>query len=170
MKTFQRSPYIVLGYYQFLRFTVLTFGRLLGILVVTAFLSATVSAQTYWPPEHMPYYNGANPRPDLIPRGLYNAWVPYRKAYNRPSYLGGFAAHVIEPTSQEAMSWKENHENGYYKTHCPTPIKHYYYPKPWEVLNTGARPSGEASNSQFSGENTTNDLVPENPNPSVQRY
>lgn len=129
----------------------------------------SANAQDVWP-RHYPPYNGANPRPDFFPRTLYNAWTPYRKAYNRPSYLGGLIAHTIEPSSQEAMSWEENQANGMYRTHCPTPIRMYYHPKPWEVLNTGVRASGEKKDDQFKPEEQTNDLVPENPEPAVQRY
>lgn len=142
---------------------------LVAVLYAVAGSAATANAQDIWP-RHYPPYNGANPRPDLLPRGLYNAWVPYRKAYNRPTYVGGLLAHTIEPSSQEAMSWEENHANGYYHTHCPTPIRLYYYPKPWEVLNTGVRPSGENLNDQFRPQQEVNDLIPENPDPAVQRY
>ena len=39
------------------------------------------------------------------------------------------------------MSWQENYCAGNYdKHHTPPMYKTYYYPKPWEVLLTGARP------------------------------
>ncbi len=144
-------------------------GLVCFLSLASVFNVEPAGAQEYWP-RHYPPYNAANPRPDLLPRGLYNAWVPYRAAYNRPTYLGGLAAHVIEPTSQEAMSWEENVVRGYYGTHCPTPVRTYYYPKPWEVLLTGPRPSGENSDQELTVEPKDNDLVPENPNPAVQRY
>ncbi len=86
-----------------------------------------------------------DPRSDILPHPLYDAWVPYRKEYNRPRYVGGWLAQKIEPTSQEAMAWEENHRWGMYRTHhCPTAIPHYYYPKPWEVIPTGARRNASA--------------------------
>ncbi len=129
------------------------------------------SSQAYGQTIHQKFdqhYNPYDPRPDLLPRVIYDAWVPYRKAYNRPTFLGGYAAHVIEPSSLEAMSWEENHARGYYKTHCPTPIRGYYYPKPWEMLETGPRPSleGDATASQTPPVS----LTPENPSPAIQRY
>ena len=84
-------------------------------------------------------YDPADQRPDLLPHPIYNAWVPYRAEYNRPRFVGGYLAYKFEPTSQEAMSWKENYCNGMYGTHCPTPIARYYYPKPWEALDVGPR-------------------------------
>jgi hypothetical protein len=80
-----------------------------------------------------------DPRPDLLPHPLYNMWSPYRADFNRPRYVGGYLAYKLSRTSQEAMSWKENHDAGRYGTHCPTPVKLYYYPKPWEVLPVGSR-------------------------------
>ena len=137
-------------------------------IIATAFTAGTkVSADEYWP-RHYPPYNGANPRPDLLPRGLYNAYVPYRKAYNRPTFLGGYAAHVIEPSSQEAMSWEENRTLHRYRTHEPTPIKSYCYPKPWEVLETGPRPAG--GEKIYDPQISPAELVPENPDPAIQRF
>lgn len=81
------------------------------------------------------------PRADLWSYPLYNAWVPYRKEMNRPRYIGGYIAHKIEPTSQEAMSWCEHHANGSYHCHKPGYVKMYYYPKPWEVLPIDPRPA-----------------------------
>ena len=80
-----------------------------------------------------------DPRPDLIAHPLYSNWTSYRAENNRPSYVGGWMAYHLSRTSQEAMSWQENHCNGTYHTHCPTPVRMYYYPKPWEVLPVGAR-------------------------------
>lgn len=86
-----------------------------------------------------PYTDAADMRPDILPHPIYNAWVPYRSAYNRPRFVGGYLAYKIEPTSQEAVSWKENYCAGMYGTHQPTPIKHYNYQKPWEALDIGPR-------------------------------
>ena len=80
-------------------------------------------------------------RADLWGYPLYNAWVPYRKEMNRPRYIGGYIAHKIEPTSQEAMSWCEHHANGSYHCHKPGYVKMYYYRKPWEVLPIDPRPA-----------------------------
>lgn len=80
-------------------------------------------------------------RPDLWSWPVYNAWVPYRKEMNRPRFIGGYIASKIEPTSQEAMSWREHHAEGAYRDHRPGYVKTYYYPKPWEVLPIDPRPA-----------------------------
>lgn len=80
-------------------------------------------------------------RSDLWGWPIYNAWVPYRKEMNRPRYVGGYIASKIEPTSQEAMSWREHHAEGAYRDHRPGYVKTYYYPKPWEVLPIDPRPA-----------------------------
>jgi hypothetical protein len=67
--------------------------------------------------------------------------VPYRKIYNRPRYLGGYLASKIEPTSQEAMAWRDNVNAGLYGSGCKTRAPLYYFPKPWEALEIGARPN-----------------------------
>jgi hypothetical protein len=87
------------------------------------------------------HFNPADPRPDFLPRTLYNAWVPYRAEYNRPTRIGGHIAAVISPTSQEAMSWHIHHANGDYRCKRPGYVPIYNYPKPWEVLPTLARPN-----------------------------
>ena len=93
--------------------------------------------------DHYAHFNPADPRPDFFRWPLYNAWVPYRKAYNRPTYVGGHVAAVIEPTSQEAMAWRIAKDKGDYKCNRPGYIPTYYYPKPWEALETEAR-SGDS--------------------------
>jgi hypothetical protein len=95
------------------------------------------------PPERPTFNHTADPRPNILPDWVYNHRVPYRLEYNRPPYHVGKAMYyVISPTSQEAMSWKENLDDGRYNGHnCPPVYKGYYYPKPWEVLNTGPRPN-----------------------------
>jgi hypothetical protein len=90
---------------------------------------------------HEAHFNPANPRPDVLPRTHYNAWVPYRLEYNRPTYFGGHLASVIEPSSQEAMSWCQHKANGDYHCHRPGSIPIYNYPKPWEALSIDARPA-----------------------------
>jgi hypothetical protein len=81
-----------------------------------------------------------DPRPNILP----NPWenhVEYRRAYNRPTYLGGWLAHKVSRTSQEALVWEENVEAGNYdRWHMPPMYKRYFAPKPWEVLKTGPRP------------------------------
>jgi len=86
-------------------------------------------------------FHTADPRPDILPHPFYNAHTEYRRAYNRPRFLTGWLAAQIEPTSQEAMVWYENLQDGNYdRKHTPPVYKRYYYPKPWEVLQTGPRP------------------------------
>ncbi len=101
------------------------------------------------PPERPNLNHTADPRPNILPNELYNFHVPYRLRYNRPQYHVGKAMyHVISPTSQEAMVWKENVDAGRYDGHhCPPMYKGYYYPKPWEILNTGPRPNFSTVNS-----------------------
>jgi hypothetical protein len=99
------------------------------------FLASHCQAQVHRP------YDPADPRPDLIPHPLYESWVPYRKIYNRPRYLGGYLASKIEPTSQEAMAWRDNVNAGLYGSGCKTRAPLYYFPKPWEALEIGARPN-----------------------------
>lgn len=64
---------------------------------------------------------------------------PYRERMNRPRYFTGWLSYVIEPTSQEAMSWHENVHRGSYKNHAGRCEPMYFYPKPWEVLTIGPR-------------------------------
>jgi hypothetical protein len=82
-----------------------------------------------------------DPRPDILPHPFYYAHTEYRRAYNRPRFIPGWIAAQIEPSSQEAMVWYENLQAGRYdEKHMPPVYKTYYYPKPWEVLQTGPRP------------------------------
>ncbi|HBE66778.1 MAG TPA: hypothetical protein DDW52_01385 [Planctomycetaceae bacterium] len=82
-----------------------------------------------------------DPRPDILVHPIYDAYVPYRKEYNRPRYLGGWIASKIAPSSQEAMVWRDNLNAGRYEhKHCPPMYRRYFAPKPWEVLTIGARP------------------------------
>ncbi len=89
------------------------------------------------------YLDPAQQRRDIFPHRLWNAWPEYRAVYNRPRFVGGAIAHVVEPTSQEAMAWKINKDNGNYKNHRGRWVPQYNYPKPWEALNTKARPDFE---------------------------
>lgn len=95
------------------------------------------------PPERPTFNHTEDPRPNILPDWIYNHRVPYRLQYNRPPYhMGKSLYYVISPTSQEALSWKENLDECRYEGHnCPPVYKSYYYPKPWEILNTGPRPT-----------------------------
>ena len=85
------------------------------------------------------YLDPAQQRQDLLPHTLWNAIPEYRQVYNRPRYVSGYLANKIEPSSQEAMAWRTNYCNGNYANHSGPYVPHYYYPKPWEALNTRAR-------------------------------
>lgn len=89
-----------------------------------------------------------DPRPDILPSWLLDCTAgEYRRIYNRPRYVNGWLAHVVEPSSQEAMVWCEAKQMGLYqKPHQPAMYKQYYVPKPWEILNTGPRPDYAKSN------------------------
>ncbi len=65
--------------------------------------------------------------------------MSYRRRYNRPTYIGGKIAYWIAPSSQEAMAWHDATHRCFYKNHRPRIEKHFFYPKPWEVLRIGAR-------------------------------
>lgn len=85
------------------------------------------------------YLDPALQRPDIFSHHVWKSWPEYRAVYNRPRYVGGHLASIVEPSSQEAMAWKENVCNGNYEN-CRGPyVPHYYYLKPWEALNTKAR-------------------------------
>ncbi len=115
-------------------------AKLAMISALTLPVSTTLEAA---PPERPTFNHTADPRPNILPDWIYNHHEPYRLQYNRPTYHVGKAMYyVISPTSQEALSWKENLDEGRYNGHhCPPVYKGYYYPKPWEVLNTGPRPT-----------------------------
>lgn len=82
-----------------------------------------------------------DPRPDILAHPFYDSRPEYRREYNRPRYWSGKLAYHMSRTSQEAMAWQENYCAGNYACPDMAPLcKHFYYPKPWEGLNTGARP------------------------------
>jgi hypothetical protein len=112
--------------------------RLRTSLVVTVCIAV---CSTVFAGDHEAHFNPAEPRPDFSSHRVYNAWVPYRKVYNRPTYIGGRIAAVIEPTSQEAMSWRIHNANGDYECGRPGCIPMYNYPKPWEVMAIHPRPN-----------------------------
>jgi hypothetical protein len=98
------------------------------------------------------YLDPAMQRQDIFAHRVWNAWPEYRAVYNRPRYVGGHIAHIVEPTSQEAMAWKSNKDNGNYANHRGRCVPLYYYPKPWEVLNTRARPDFAAQDNLATGQ------------------
>lgn len=107
-----------------------------GMLCVCVFAASSTMAA-----ERITFKKTCDPRPDILPHPIYDAHTEYRRAHNRPRYLTGWLASKIAPSSQEAMVWHENVCKGRYETHHAPPVyKRYFYPKPWEVLATGARP------------------------------
>lgn len=84
--------------------------------------------------------NTCDPRPDILPYWLHDWYQDYRSLYNRPRYLPGKIAHMIEPSSQEAMVWHESKQMGLYQgKNCPPAYKRYFYARPWQILQTGPR-------------------------------
>lgn len=79
------------------------------------------------------------PRIDVIPPLGNNLPLSHSARYNRPGYVTGKIAYWIAPSSREAMSWQRAYQLGYYADHAPRMVTHYCFPKPWEVLGTGAR-------------------------------
>ena len=86
------------------------------------------------------YLDPAIQRPDFFPHAISKSIPEYRQEYNRPRYWPGWIAYKIEPSSQEAMAWQTNYCNGNYKNRSGAFVPTYYYPKPWESLNTQPRP------------------------------
>lgn len=116
----------------------------LGFFGMVGWASDEVFAQVHQPHQSQlfsgTYLDPAIQRPDIIPGFLARNLPEYRRTYNRPRYLPGEFLHYFEPTSQEAMAWESNVRNGNYRNHRGGTIPIYNYPKPWEVLNTRARP------------------------------
>lgn len=105
-------------------------------------LSGFLLASSTWaaPPERLTLNHTEDPRPNILPDWIYNHHVPYRLVKNRPRYYSGKLMHYIAPSSLEALAWQENLDRGYYDSHhCPPLVKGYFYPKPWEAMNTGPR-------------------------------
>ncbi len=112
-----------------------------SLLLIVACASTATKDSSLRASERPTLNHTADPRPDILPHPFYYAHTEYRRAYNRPRYTTGWIADKISRTSQEAMVWQENVEAGRYDgKHCPPVYKTYYYPKPWEVLQTGPRP------------------------------
>lgn len=113
----------------------------MSIKTVSGLLLLLASSSIIQASERPTFNVTRDPRPDILPHPFYYAHTEYRRAYNRPRFVPGWIAAQIEPTSQEAMVWYENLQRGRYDgKHCPPLYKTYYYPKPWEVLQTGPRP------------------------------
>ncbi len=86
------------------------------------------------------YLDPAIQRPDIFPHIIWNSIPEHRRVYNRPRYGTGKLLFHLEPTSQESMAWETNVRNGNYRNHAGPYVPMYWYPKPWEALNTRARP------------------------------
>ena len=104
-----------------------------------------VQAQTPHVPHSPQWFSGtyldpAIARQDILPHAIVSRIPEHRQVYNRPKYYPGKIAHAIEPSSQEAWGWYVNRVNGNYRKHAGRCVATYYYPKPWEVLNTAPRP------------------------------
>lgn len=112
-----------------------------SLLLLAVCAPTGIKSSVTWASERPTLNHTADPRPDILPRPFYYAHTEYRRAYNRPRYTTGWIADKIAPTSQEALVWQENVQAGRYNgKHCPPVYKTYYYPKPWEALQTGPRP------------------------------
>lgn len=117
--------------------------RILGMILASLFANAAITNLATAQDPH-PYLSGswldpAKTRPNFFPRTIINSIPEYRQVYNRPRYVPGWIAHVIEPSSQEAMAWETNYCNGNYQNHRGPCIPMYMYAKPWESLNTCGR-------------------------------
>lgn len=85
------------------------------------------------------YLDPAIQRHDFFPHTISRSIPEYRQVYNRPRNFTGWIAYKIEPSSQEAMAWQTNHCNGNYQAKTGAFVPMYWYPKPWESLNTHGR-------------------------------
>jgi len=122
------------------RFAIMAIRRFLAVLSVSAMTVAWCT--TCFGGDHLSgtYLDPALQREDIFSHHIWRSTPEYRQVYNRPRYVSGYIAYKIEPSSQEAMAWKTNYCNGNYANHRGPSVPYYYYPKPWEVLNTRARP------------------------------
>ncbi|MBX3422988.1 MAG: hypothetical protein KF752_15645 [Pirellulaceae bacterium] len=117
---------------------VVALGRGLGVLVAFGALACSASYAAERPTFNK---NTCDPRPDILPERWLDCWDDYRSNHNRPRHFSGWLAHVIEPSSQEAMVWCEAKRLGLYQTkHSPPLCRRYMLPKPWEQLQTGPQP------------------------------
>lgn len=110
-----------------------------AVLALLAFILSGFAAAHHpdWENQRVtPYIDLIGPMGNRLPPG-------YRRKYNRPTYLGGKVMYWIAPSSQEAMAWHHASHSGAYqhdKKHQRYE-RHYFYPKPWEMLKIGARRS-----------------------------
>ena len=118
---------------------------ILPLLVLSAGVTVTV-AQAHHPDRAK---QPVRPRIDCIGPIGNNLPPSYRRVYNRPTNLGGKIAYWIAPTSQEAMAWHRAKHRGAYARHLPRQEQYYFYPKPWESLQIGPRPTREATNAAY---------------------
>ncbi|MFO0014651.1 MAG: hypothetical protein ACK553_18100 [Planctomycetota bacterium] len=120
-------------------------GSILGLAVLASAEAFGEGPHAHSHPRPIQWFSGtyldpAIPRPDLFPRVVWNNIPEHRQVYNRPRYGTGKFLYHFEPTSQEAMAWETNVRNGNYRNHRGASVPMYWYPKPWEALNTRARP------------------------------
>ena len=100
-------------------------------------MSLTATSMAHHPDRE---HHRVHPYYDLIPPLGNHLPLSYRRKYNRPRKTLGKMAYYFAPSSQEAMAWHNAQHRGYYEHHRPRMVTHYFYPKPWEALRTGARP------------------------------
>jgi len=98
------------------------------------------------------YLDPAIQRPDFFSHTFTRSIPEYRQEYNRPRYWPGWVAYKIEPSSQESMAWQTNYCNGNYQNRAGAFVPTYYYPKPWESLNTQSRPGEPMGLRELKGE------------------
>ncbi|MEO8270104.1 MAG: hypothetical protein ABI557_10300 [Aureliella sp.] len=123
---------------QILRRTPLT----RSLLFMAAFAPVGINASNSLAAERPTFNHTLDPRPDILPHPFTDSHTGYRRAYNRPRFWGGWIADKVSLTSQEAMVWQDSLAAGLYDgKNCPPVYKTYYYPKSWEVLQTGPRPN-----------------------------
>lgn len=111
-------------------------------LLSVATLLVLLTSTTCLAGERPTFNKTRDPRPDILPYWADHLPPEYRKSYNRPRFWPGWVASKIAPSSQEAMVWSENVRAGSYTVwNAPPRYTRYFAPKPWEVLQTGARPN-----------------------------
>ena len=125
-------------------------GSLMGLTFLPSYEVAGEDRRNHHPHQFQwlsgTYLDPAIARPDLFPHWVWNSVPEHRRVYNRPRYGTGKFLYHFEPTSQESMAWETNVRNGNYRNHRGATVPMYCYPKPWEVLNTRARPNFTPSN------------------------